>query len=104
MGKGESSLARRRSTAARRQRRGSESREGRRREILDSLFSILHSPGTIGPMPADLLSVQDQVVLVSGASRGIGRGLAEGFARRGASVVITGREKETLERAAKEID
>src|SRR5688572_20032979 len=50
-----------------------------------------------------LFSVKDQVVLLSGASRGIGRGLAEGFAQRGATVVITGREKETLEKAATEI-
>ena len=50
-----------------------------------------------------LFSVKDQVVLVSGASRGIGRGLAEGFAQRGATVVITGREKDTLEKTAKEI-
>jgi NAD(P)-dependent dehydrogenase (short-subunit alcohol dehydrogenase family) len=54
-------------------------------------------------MSDDLFSVQGQIVLVSGASRGIGRGLAEGFAKRGATVVITGREKETLERTAKEI-
>lgn len=44
-----------------------------------------------------LFSVADQVVLVSGGSRGIGRALAEGFARRGAQVVITGREVETLQ-------
>jgi gluconate 5-dehydrogenase len=50
-----------------------------------------------------LFSVKDQVVLVSGASRGIGRGLAEGFARRGATVIVTGREKATLEKTAKEI-
>ncbi len=54
-------------------------------------------------MDDSLFSVKGQVVLLSGASRGIGRGLAEGFARRGATVVITGREKETLERTAKEI-
>ena len=54
-------------------------------------------------MADDLFSVQGQIVLVSGASRGIGRGLAEGFTKRGATVVITGREKETLEKAAKEI-
>ncbi len=50
-----------------------------------------------------LFSVSGQVVLVSGASRGIGRGLAEGFAKRGATVVITGRERETLEKTAREI-
>jgi len=54
-------------------------------------------------MSDGLFSVKDQVVLVSGASRGIGRGLAEGFARRGAAVIVTGREKETLEKTAKEI-
>jgi NAD(P)-dependent dehydrogenase (short-subunit alcohol dehydrogenase family) len=54
-------------------------------------------------MSDDLFSVKDQIVLVSGASRGIGRGLAEGFARRGATVIITGREKATLEKTATEI-
>jgi NAD(P)-dependent dehydrogenase (short-subunit alcohol dehydrogenase family) len=54
-------------------------------------------------MDDDLFSVQGRIVLVSGASRGIGRALAEGFAKRGATVVITGREKETLEETAKEI-
>jgi NAD(P)-dependent dehydrogenase (short-subunit alcohol dehydrogenase family) len=50
-----------------------------------------------------LFSVEDQVTLVSGASRGIGRAIAEGFARRGAKVVITGREQATLEATAREI-
>jgi len=50
-----------------------------------------------------LFSVSDQVVLVSGGSRGIGRALAEGFAARGAKVVIAGRELGTLERTAGEI-
>jgi NAD(P)-dependent dehydrogenase (short-subunit alcohol dehydrogenase family) len=54
-------------------------------------------------MSDDLFSVKGQVVLVSGASRGIGRGLAEAFAARGATVVITGRERDTLEKTAKEI-
>jgi gluconate 5-dehydrogenase len=54
-------------------------------------------------MTDPLFSVAGQIVLVSGASRGIGRGLAEGFAQRGATVVITGREKATLEETAKEI-
>ena len=52
----------------------------------------------------DLFSVRNQVVLVSGGSRGIGRALAEGFAKRGARVIIAGREEATLEQAAKEMD
>lgn len=55
-------------------------------------------------MNDELFSVAGQVVLLSGASRGIGRALAEGFARRGAKVIITGREAATLEKTAREID
>jgi NAD(P)-dependent dehydrogenase (short-subunit alcohol dehydrogenase family) len=51
-------------------------------------------------MTDELFSVRDQVVLVSGASRGIGRAIAAGFAERGAQVVITGREPGTLDKTA----
>jgi NAD(P)-dependent dehydrogenase (short-subunit alcohol dehydrogenase family) len=51
-------------------------------------------------MPDDLFSVTGQVVVVSGGSRGIGRGIAEGFAERGAQVIITGRDQATLEQTA----
>jgi NAD(P)-dependent dehydrogenase (short-subunit alcohol dehydrogenase family) len=54
-------------------------------------------------MSDELFSVAGQVVLVSGASRGIGRGLAGGFARRGATVVITGRDQATLDETARTI-
>jgi len=54
-------------------------------------------------MSDELFQVDGQVVLVSGASRGIGRALAEGFCRRGAQVVITGREQSTLDQTAKEL-
>ena len=50
-----------------------------------------------------LFTVAEQVVLVSGGSRGIGRAIAGGFAERGAKVVITGRDSDTLTHAAKEI-
>lgn len=55
-------------------------------------------------MTADsLFSVADQVVIVSGGSRGIGRAIAQGFAEREAKVIITGREAETLAATAQEI-
>ncbi|NUQ65281.1 MAG: glucose 1-dehydrogenase [Pirellulales bacterium] len=54
-------------------------------------------------MTDPLFSVEGQVVLISGASRGIGRAIAQGFATRGANVIITGREASTLESTAREI-
>lgn len=55
------------------------------------------------PSADPLFSVAGQVVLVSGGSRGIGRAIAEGFVRRGAKVVITGREQATLDATAQAI-
>lgn len=50
-------------------------------------------------MSDPLFSVADQIVLVSGASRGIGRAIAAGFAARDAQVILTGREEATLTEA-----
>jgi dehydrogenase/reductase SDR family protein 4 len=47
--------------------------------------------------------LKNKVAIVTGASRGIGRSIAEVFVREGATVVICGRKKETLEQVAKEI-
>jgi len=54
-------------------------------------------------MSDELFSVADQVVLVSGASRGIGKAIAQGFADRDAQVVVTGRNAETLQQTAEEL-
>ena len=51
-------------------------------------------------MASDIFSVEGRSVLVVGASRGIGRTLAAGFAQRGASVFISGRVAETLNSTA----
>ena len=50
-----------------------------------------------------LFSVEGQVVLAIGASRGIGQALAAAFAQRGSKVVIAGREQATIEAAARDM-
>ncbi len=47
--------------------------------------------------------LEQKVAIVTGASRGIGKSIAETFAREGATVVICGRKRETLEAVAQEL-
>jgi len=54
-------------------------------------------------MSDELFDVADQVVVVSGGSRGIGKAIAAGFAKRGSQVVITGRDEAVLDAAATEL-
>lgn len=51
----------------------------------------------------ELFDVSKKVVVVSGGSRGIGLALAEAFALRGATVVITGRDAARLNEAAQQV-
>src|ERR1700691_1516402 len=47
--------------------------------------------------------LKNKVAIVTGASRGIGRAIAETFVREGASVVICGRKPETIAQVAREL-
>ena len=54
-------------------------------------------------MSDPLFSVADQIVIISGGSRGIGKAIAQGFAVRGAHTVVTGREADSLHTTVSEI-
>jgi len=47
--------------------------------------------------------LQNRIALVTGASRGIGKAIAQTFLREGATVVICGRKQETLDAVAVEL-
>ncbi len=52
---------------------------------------------------ADAFDMTDRVVVVTGGSRGLGRAMVEGFARRGADVVITSRKLPACEMLAQQV-
>ena len=54
-------------------------------------------------MSDQLFSVTNQNVLVTGGSRGIGRAIAQGFASRGANVLICSKSQESVDNAIREM-
>ena len=52
---------------------------------------------------AELFDLTGKVVIVTGSTKGIGRAMAEGLARAGASVVVSSRKQELCDDVAKEI-
>ena len=50
-----------------------------------------------------MTDLKDKVALVTGGSRGIGKGIARAFAEAGAQVMISSRKAEACEAAAQEL-
>lgn len=48
-------------------------------------------------------SLQDKIAIITGGSRGIGQGIAFGFAKAGAKVIVTSRKAQDLEATASQI-
>lgn len=51
-----------------------------------------------------LFDITGRIALITGSSRGIGRGLAHGLAQAGATVVLNGRDRDALERTRGELE
>ena len=54
-------------------------------------------------MNPELFDLQGKVAVVTGSTRGIGRGIAECLGKAGASVVIVGRSREACKRVAADL-
>lgn len=55
-------------------------------------------------MVKDLFSVEKKVVCISGSSRGLGKAIAQGFAERGAKVIVSSWNRDELENTRQEFE
>ncbi len=55
-------------------------------------------------MSEDRFTLEGRIAVISGASRGIGEAIAQGFAEQGATVILAARKLEALETAASTIE
>lgn len=58
----------------------------------------------LGPRNIGMMQLDDTVIVITGASRGLGLEMARGFVAHGATVVCCGRSKQQLERVVSELN
>jgi len=63
-----------------------------------------HAVNYVGDMTDALFDFSDQVVVITGGSRGMGRSMALAFAERGANIVVASRKIEACEAVAREVE
>ncbi|MEE1577822.1 MAG: SDR family NAD(P)-dependent oxidoreductase, partial [Deltaproteobacteria bacterium] len=54
-------------------------------------------------MAADLFSLKDQIILVTGSSRGLGWVMAQTMAKAGARVILNGRDQKLLQQRLEQL-
>ena len=54
--------------------------------------------------PPDAFAMTDKVVIITGASKGIGKAIAEMMSHKGAKVVVSSRKQDAVEQVAKELN
>ena len=52
----------------------------------------------------NLFSLNDQIILVTGSSRGLGWEMAKAMAETGATVILNGRDRELLSKSQNELE
>jgi hypothetical protein len=67
-----------------------------RQRIIERARSLLASPGRVPEMGTIDFGLEGKTAVVTGATRGIGRGLAVRLADAGAQVAVAGRDRDAL--------
>ena len=54
-------------------------------------------------MAGDLFSLKNQIILITGSSRGLGWAMAQAMAQAGATVILIGRDQKLLQQRLEEL-